>query len=233
MNLERGMNMGFQISGSGGGEEKPCLLEPFQQRVVQERFELDERRGKLNAFMGSRAYFMGVDAAERARLQRQAWLMADLSGVLGERIAAFKVPGPLRSMELEIGDQWTAQQLRDMAGAEKAELNLIRPPRLTTDPAHPGLVHANDDTPRNQADTYLVLSAEERAKGFTRPLRTAYIHKTCGALTVIGSAIAETYARDPGFYTGTYCVVCRMHKPLSEFRWDGGGPDGEGPVVGS
>ena len=33
--------------------------------------------------------------------------------------------------------------------------------------------------------------------------------------------IAETYARDPKFYGGTYCVSCRMHRPVAEFTWDG------------
>jgi hypothetical protein len=38
----------------------------------------------------------------------------------------------------------------------------------------------------------------------------------------MGRAIAETYARDPGFYTGgTFCVNCRKHFPLEEFEWKG------------
>lgn len=68
---------------------------------------------------------------------------------------------------------------------------------------------------------YVVLSAEERAKGFVRPVRTSYIHKTCGTLTTMNTAIAETYARDPGFYGGTFCVHCKTHRPLTEFVWDG------------
>src|SRR4051812_3380797 len=70
-------------------------------------------------------------------------------------------------------------------------------------------------------EKYLVLSEEERAKGFVRPLRQAYVHLTCGGVTRMGLAIAETYARDPKFYGGTFCVTCGKHLPLSEFVWDG------------
>jgi len=44
----------------------------------------------------------------------------------------------------------------------------------------------------------------------------------CGAMTTMGIAIAETYARDPGYYKGgTFCCKCRDHFPLDEFVWDG------------
>ncbi|SDF84441.1 hypothetical protein [Thalassobaculum litoreum] len=98
----------------------------------------------------------------------------------------------------------------------------------TTDPNHPDLVRRDDDAPRKQAETYLVLSEEERAKGFIRPVRRSYKHTICGTVTTMGMAIAETYARDPQFYTGTYCCGCQMHRPLSEFTWE---PDGS--LVGS
>lgn len=68
---------------------------------------------------------------------------------------------------------------------------------------------------------YVVLSKEERAKGFVRPVRQKYKHKTCGTTTTMGLAIAETYARDPKFYSATFCVSCRQHFPLVEFVWDG------------
>ena len=47
---------------------------------------------------------------------------------------------------------------------------------LTTDPADPRLGHGADDKPVPQNAVYLVLSEEERAKGFVRPVRTAYRH---------------------------------------------------------
>lgn len=103
---------------------------------------------------------------------------------------------------------------------------------LTTDPNDPRLTHGNDDKPVEQAEVYLVLSEEERAKGFVRPLRRSYVHDKCAVVTTMGLALCETYARDPKFYGGTYCAYCRMHRPLSEFRWVEA--DGTiGPVVGS
>jgi hypothetical protein len=44
----------------------------------------------------------------------------------------------------------------------------------------------------------------------------------CGTVTTMGLALAETYARDPGFYGATYCCGCRMHLPVGargEFTW--------------
>ena len=68
---------------------------------------------------------------------------------------------------------------------------------------------------------YVVLSEDERAKGFVRPVRQTYTHKKCGTETTMGLSIAETYARDPGFYGGTFCCYCRVHGPLTEFVWKG------------
>jgi hypothetical protein len=92
---------------------------------------------------------------------------------------------------------------------------------LTTDPKDPRLVHGLDTEPRPQNEVYLVLSEEERKKGFVRPLRASYRHKTCGTVTTMGTALAETYARNPKFYGATYCCGCQMHKPVHEFVWDG------------
>jgi len=92
---------------------------------------------------------------------------------------------------------------------------------LTIDPTDERLTHGVDDEPVEQAPVYLVLSEEERAKGFVRPFRRSYVHTTCGAVTTMGFAIAGTYARDPKFYGSTYCTYCRQHLPVAEFRWDG------------
>jgi hypothetical protein len=86
-----------------------------------------------------------------------------------------------------------------------------------------------DETPVDQQPVYLVLSDEERAKGFVRPYRAVYRHVSCKVTpngeTTMALAIAETYARNPHFYTGTYCVHCRMHRPVGEhgeFTWRDG-----------
>lgn len=99
---------------------------------------------------------------------------------------------------------------------------------LVTDPEDPRLTHGSDSKPTSQAPAYLVLSEEERAKGFVRPVRRAYVHAKCGAVTTMSLSLAETYAREPEFYGSTYCVTCCMHRPVSEFTWSNGGE-----VVGS
>ena len=49
-------------------------------------------------------------------------------------------------------------------------------PTLTTDPNDPRLGHGVDDKQQPQNEVYLVLSEEERAKGFVRPVRRSYKH---------------------------------------------------------
>lgn len=92
--------------------------------------------------------------------------------------------------------------------------------KLTTDPNDPDLHHGPADTkPVKQRDTYLVLPEEELAKELVRPFRNKYTHDTCGGETEMSRDVAKTYARDPTFYSTTYCVQCRMHRPVSEFKW--------------
>lgn len=168
---------------------------------------------------------------------------------------------------------------------------------ITTDPKAPCL-----NTPKGegeQNECYLILSEEERAKGFVRPFRESYIHigkdvkshwkrihrmidedernsedyqkyiqnekyfvavmtilekedgsfkggsyvtqeeldawgdrrriGGCGGKTTMTKEIAETYARDPGFYGSTWCMNCRTHIHVGEFVWD----DETGETVGS
>jgi hypothetical protein len=93
---------------------------------------------------------------------------------------------------------------------------------VTDDPADPRLSHGTDTERVAQAEVYLVLSDEERARGYLRPVRSAYVHTVCGTVTTMGRAIAETYARQPDFYGATYCVHCAMHRPVGEhgeFVW--------------
>lgn len=81
--------------------------------------------------------------------------------------------------------------------------------------------HLQINSMTGQQKGYVVLSEEERKKGFVRPVRTIYTHATCGTDTTMGLALAETYARDPTFYGGTFCVSCKNHFPLNEFVWKG------------
>lgn len=47
---------------------------------------------------------------------------------------------------------------------------------LTIDPKDPRLRRGVDEQPGPQNEVYLVLSEEERAKGFVRPMRQSYVH---------------------------------------------------------
>lgn len=95
---------------------------------------------------------------------------------------------------------------------------------LTTDRNDPRLGHGVDSEKKAQNEAYLVLSDEEIAKGFIRPVRRTYVHtggeSPCGVATTMNTKIAETYARDPKFYGATYCMGCQRHLPVGEFTWD-------------
>ena len=64
-------------------------MQPFQQRVVNEKAELSDKLDRLEAF-ASRADFSSVPPDEQARLTRQLLIMKLYEQVLSERIAEFK-----------------------------------------------------------------------------------------------------------------------------------------------
>lgn len=162
------------------------------------------------------------------------------------------------------------EQLETEAAQKKEE------PRVTTIYGTPPerIREVQQNTSGQHAD-YLILSKEERDKGFVRPVRRSYRHvgcpgpkytlrdlteeekerysqygyikfeaylggeglgrfwtekalcsadKGCGQVTTMGIDLAETYARDPGFYGSTYCSTCARHLPVGpagEFVWEG------------
>ena len=63
-------------------------MQPHQQRVVDEKQELDTKLEKLQSFF-TNPIFDGLLDDEKARLKEQAHHMSEYSHVLGERIAAF------------------------------------------------------------------------------------------------------------------------------------------------
>jgi|SRR5882724_622957 len=63
--------------------------------------------------------------------------------------------------------------------------------------------HREIDPRTGMQKDYVILCPDERKKGF------------------VGLSLAETYARDPGFYGGTFCCYCRAHFPLDQFVWKG------------
>lgn len=126
-------------------------------------------------------------------------------------------------------------------------------PDVTMSDGSPVTPDHKDLRPDGQQKGYVVLSAEERAKGFVRPVRRSYCHvgirpqypvrdltpdeverhgdkyakfepypesesprvgrywtaeqlrSGCRTVTTMGLSIAETYARQPSFYGGTFC----------------------------
>lgn len=132
-----------------------------------------------------------------------------------------------------------------------------KPPALCTTNGKPVAdVRAGQTNETGQHDGYIVLCPDERAKGFVRPYRDAYRHVGrleafaldhseptwvtpssapkehrvggCGTVTTMGRALSETYARDPKFYSATFCVTCNKHLPVAEFVWTA-----DGQTVGS
>jgi hypothetical protein len=104
-----------------------------------------------------------------------------------------------------------------------AKIPVDRSARTLTD-GSPVTDDHRETTASGQQKGYVVLSEAERAKGFVRPVRHSYKHLKCGGITTMGQALAETYARDPYFYSGTFCCDCRDHFPVGEdgeFVWSG------------
>ena len=79
---------GKQLPGDTGPVTMSKQLAPHQQRVVDEKRELDDLREKLMAF-SSTPIFHGLAESDQIRLERQAVAMRSYSEILGERIAAF------------------------------------------------------------------------------------------------------------------------------------------------
>ena len=140
-----------------------------------------------------------------------------------------------RTLNSHYGRVVIAKERLDQAKREaSADIPVDRSQRTLAD-GSPVTADHRELKPNGQQKDYVVLSAAERAKGFVRPFRDAYRHQKCGAITTMSRSIAETYARDPGFYSGTFCSTCRSHFPVGEegeFTWyemDGT----EGPKVGT
>lgn len=123
------------------------------------------------------------------------------------------------------GEERAAEVARRLASTRPTPTPVPAPPvnRLAVE------LTSGESVPENRSHTelkangqqkdYVVLSAEERSKGFVRPVRRSYRHERCGAVTTMGLSLAETYARNPEFYSGTFCATCGAHYPV--------GPDGE------
>lgn len=63
-------------------------MQPYQQRVVDEKAELSEKLEKLETFLGGEIY-SSLPTAEQTRLSRQSLIMQLYEQVLEERIGSF------------------------------------------------------------------------------------------------------------------------------------------------
>jgi hypothetical protein len=62
---------------------------PHQQRVVDEKLELDGKIGKLDEFISNSPMYVKLSDREKRRLCRQYDVMYEYSEILGERIEVF------------------------------------------------------------------------------------------------------------------------------------------------
>jgi len=87
-------------------------MEAYQQRVVDEKKELDERLGKLADFLWTPT-FKALPGPERFRLIAQSELMQQLSMILGQRIAAFNVEPKVERAE-DVERRAMMQRIKDL-----------------------------------------------------------------------------------------------------------------------
>ena len=64
-------------------------MQPHQQRVMDEKAELDKKATALSEFIGNSPIFQTLDPAEQERLKEQNDVMWQYSEILGARIEAF------------------------------------------------------------------------------------------------------------------------------------------------
>lgn len=68
----------------------PMALQPFQQRVVDEKAELDTKIKSLATFIENNSWFGSLPEVERMAMYAQRRVMVEYSIILGERIARFE-----------------------------------------------------------------------------------------------------------------------------------------------
>ena len=64
-------------------------MEGYQQRVIDEKTDIEAKVNKLNDFIGYNPAFDKIDPAEQERMKEQNDIMWQYVEVLGRRIAAF------------------------------------------------------------------------------------------------------------------------------------------------
>lgn len=92
-------------------------------------------------------------------------------------------------------------------------------PNLSGVTIPPGVVaYACSGEPGHKGDCHVFspVKAEQQA-------RLAAIGRIggCDTVTTMALPLAQTYARDPKFYSHTFCVQCGAHLRVEEFVWEG------------
>ena len=64
-------------------------MHTYQERVVEEKRELDEKASKLSAFIGMSPIFEDLPAKEQELMKEQCETMWEYSELLGKRIEGF------------------------------------------------------------------------------------------------------------------------------------------------
>lgn len=64
-------------------------MQPHQQRVIDEKAELEEKLLKLHQFICASPVFAGLSGAEKELLREQAQIMDQYNDILKERIELF------------------------------------------------------------------------------------------------------------------------------------------------
>lgn len=64
-------------------------MKPYQQRLVDEKAELDKKAKALSDFIGLNDEFEKIDPDEQERMKEQCEIMWQYSEILGARISAF------------------------------------------------------------------------------------------------------------------------------------------------
>jgi hypothetical protein len=129
----------------------------------------------------------------------------------------------IQTLSDEIHLRWVDEETAERLAREEGGLPSEKAPKTClTDGSPVTPDHREIDPKTGMQKEYVCLCPEERAKGFVRPVRTRYKHLKCGGVTSMHQALAETYARNPRFYSGTYCAICQAHFPVGpegEFVW--------------
>ena len=104
-------------------------------------------------------------------------------------------------------------------------------------PVYPTRPLTTEERERYASNGYVCFEAypESEAPKTGRFWTEAQLHSGCGQITTMGRSLSETYAREPNFYSGTFCATCGKHFPVGEqgeFVWIE--PNGsDGPRVGT